>query len=329
MIRERLAAVPGVSQVAVGLSAPLRRGGGIRDIQVENRTLPGPAPRAMFRTADASYFSVAGIQVLKGRAFDPGDNAAAPLVAVINRALAKQAFGDQDPIGRRIAFTAASARGLRLTDDWRTVVGVVNDTRDEGLESDPAPSMYLPFEQGVMFGGTFLVRTVADPLALRKTLVDAIHDVAPNQVIDKIETLESIRDETVVPRRLNALFVASFAALAFLIAIVGIVGVLASSVRSRRSELGIRMALGAGPERLRRMVLTEGGVLIGLGIAIGIAGSFFTVRLMSGLLYGVTAYDPATFTAAILLLAGVGIASCLGPARRAGSVDPAVALRAD
>jgi hypothetical protein len=266
---------------------------------------------------------------LKGRAFDPGDNAAAPLVAVINRALAKQAFGDQDPIGRRIAFTAASARGLRLTDDWRTVVGVVNDTRDEGLESDPAPSMYLPFEQGVMFGGTFLVRTVADPLALRKTLVDAIHDVAPNQVIDKIETLESIRDETVVPRRLNALFVASFAALAFLIAIVGIVGVLASSVRSRRSELGIRMALGAGPERLRRMVLTEGGVLIGLGIAIGIAGSFFTVRLMSGLLYGVTAYDPATFTAAILLLAGVGIASCLGPARRAGSVDPAVALRAD
>jgi ABC-type antimicrobial peptide transport system permease subunit len=125
------------------------------------------------------------------------------------------------------------------------------------------------------------------------------------------------------------MFVASFAGLAFLIAFVGIVGVLASSVRSRTAELGIRMSLGASPERLRRMVLAEGGILIALGIGLGFTGSFFTAQLLQSLLFGVAPHDPTAFAGAALLLAGVGVAACAGPAARAATVDPAVALRAD
>src|SRR5205085_5414835 len=154
-----------------------------------------------------------------------------------------------------------------------------------------------------------------------------IHDMARQQIIDNVSTLEEIRDATVVPRRLNAMFVASFAALAFLIAIVGIVGVLASSVRSRTAELGIRMSLGAGPELLRRMVLAEGGALIALGIAIGFTGSVFTARLLRGLLFEVGPHDPTTSAAAGLLLAGVGIAACSGPGVSATTVDPGADLR--
>jgi ABC-type antimicrobial peptide transport system permease subunit len=183
--------------------------------------------------------------------------------------------------------------------------------------------------QGGAYTAALLVRTTSDPSALQHSIVQYIHDAAPQQIIDNVSTLEEIRDATVVPRRLNAMFVASFAALAFLIAIVGIIGVLASSVRSRTAELGIRMSLGAGPERLRRMVLAEGGVLIALGIAIGFAGSVFTARLLRGMLFEVGPHDPTTFVAAALLLAGVGIAACAGPAARAATVDPAAALRAD
>lgn len=160
-------------------------------------------------------------------------------------------------------------------------------------------------------------------------IIQAIRAAAARQPVGNVTTLEEIRDATIGPRRVNAMFVTSFAALAFLIAIVGVVGVLAASVRSRTAEFGIRMSLGATPERLRRMVLNEGGVLIVLGIGVGIAGSFFAARLLHSLLFGVTVHDPATFATATLLLAGVGIAACLGPASRAAGVDPAVALRAD
>jgi predicted permease len=330
-IRDRVAGLSGIRVAALGSQVPLRRVGMSPEIQVEDQATPtgASAPRASFRTADPSYFDAAGIPLIQGRAFTPSDNQGAPLVAVVNRALAKQLFGDASPIGHRIAWTASSAMMIPSAESWRTIVGVVGDTRDAGLERDPTPAVFEPLAQGGVFNAALLVRTTSDPRALQHSIVQLIHDAAPRQIIDNVSTLEEIRDATVVPRRLNAMFVASFAALAFLIAIVGIVGVLASSVRSRTAELGIRMSLGAGPERLRRMVLAEGGVLIGLGIAIGFAGSVFTARLLRGLLFEVGPHDPTTFAVAALLLAGVGIAACSGPAARAATVDPAAALRAD
>jgi predicted permease len=329
-IRDRVASISGINMVALGSLVPLRRAGGSQEVRVEDQPTPtgASAPRASWRTADPNFFSAAGIPVVQGRAFTAGDNLGAPLVAVVNRSLAKQLFGDRDPIGRHIAWPAR-ARFIPLSQSWRTIVGVVGDTRDAGLERDPTPAVYEPLAQGGAYTAALLVRTTSDPNALQRSIIQYIHDAAPQQIVDNVSTLEDIRDATVVPRRLNAMFVASFAGLAFLIAIVGIVGVLASSVRSRTAELGIRMSLGAGPERLRRMVLAEGGVLIGLGIAIGFAGSVFTARLLRGLLFEVAPHDPTTFAVAAFLLAGVGIAACSGPAARAATVDPAAALRAD
>jgi len=327
-LRDRVAASPGVAQVALGLMNPLRRAG-VLDLQVEDRSLAGqPTPRAALKTADPNYFTVSGIPLIKGRVFQKTDQEDAPLVAVVSRSLAKQVFRDEDPIGKRIAWTASSSFIPNAT-SWRTIVGVVGDTRDAGLETDPTPAVFLPFAQTGMMGLTMLVSTKSDPVALERSIVQSIRDASSGQAVTGVKTLEEIRDAAVVPRRLNAMFVASFAGLAFLIAIVGIAGVLASSVRSRTSELGIRMSLGAGPERLRRMILAEGGALIALGIIIGGAGSILTSRLLSGLLFGVTSHDPTTFAGAVLLLAGVGIAACSGPALRASRIDPAVALRAE
>lgn len=328
MLRDRVAALPGVNGAALGISIPLQGAGGPRPLRVELPVADGSAaPQAVYKTADPTFFITAGIPVIKGRTFAATDNSLAPLVAVVNRSLARQLFGEQDPIGRRIAW-ATPAGFIPQAESWRTIVGVVGDTRDAGIESDPVPSLFEPFAQSSGFA-SLLVRTSTDPLKLAPTIVRSIRDVAPRQLIDNLTTLEEIRDASVVPRRLNAMFVALFAALAFLIAIVGIVGVLASSVRSRTAELGIRLSLGAGPERVRRMILTEGGILIALGIAIGLAGSFFSARLLGNLLFGITPHDPETFAAATLLLAIVGIAACSGPAARAARVDPAVALRAD
>ena len=153
--------------------------------------------------------------------------------------------------------------------------------------------------------------------------------VAPTQLIERVATLDQIRDESVAQRRLNALFITSFSALAMLIAMVGIAGVLAFSVSSRTAEIGIRMSLGASAGRVRRMILGEGGVLLAVGLLIGVAGALATARLLSGLLFGVTAHDPVTIGVVAAVLAAVGVAACWLPAARAAHVDPAVALRAE
>jgi putative ABC transport system permease protein len=311
------------------MSAPLRRGGFL-DVQFEDpSTFTGaPTPKGGYKSADPNYFAVAGIPLLKGRAFQETDNEAAPLVVIVSNSFAKKYFGDNDPIGKRIAWTASS-RFIPNATSWRTIVGIVGDTRDAGLETEPTPTVYQAFAQSGITPVSLIVATKSDPVPLEHLIVQSIRDAAPGQAVTGVKTLEEMRDAAVLPRRLNAMFVASFAGLAFLIAIVGIAGVLASSVRSRTSELGIRMSLGAAPERLRRMVLAEGGILIALGIGIGAGGSILTGRLLRGLLFGVAPNDPTTFGIAALLLAGVGIAACSGPAARAARIDPAVALRAD
>jgi predicted permease len=330
-IRDRVAKLPGVSDAGLGIVIPLRSRGMQREIRVENQVtgVGASPPQAELRTADPGYFGAAGIALAKGRLFASTDDQAAAPVAIINRSLARRLFGDQDAVGQYISFVPTPKRPNPATDNWRTIVGVVGDTRDAGIESDPTPAVFLPFAQSGLPYASLLVRTGSDPTPMRRAIVKAIQAASPHQPLANITTLEEIRDATIGPRRLNALFVTSFAGLAFLIAIVGVVGVLAASVRARTNEFGIRMSLGAGPERLRRLVLGEGGVLIALGIGVGFAGSYFAARLLQSLLFGVTVHDPATFVAAAVLLAGVGIGACLGPASRAASVDPAVALRAD
>jgi ABC-type antimicrobial peptide transport system permease subunit len=209
------------------------------------------------------------------------------------------------------------------------VIAVVGDTRDRGLASDPVPTIYMPFAQEIIISGALVVRTSADPAAMQSQIVNAVREVYPRQLIEHVATMEQIRDEDVAPRRLNAAFIATFGALAFLIAMVGIAGVLAFSVSSRTAEIGIRMSLGADARRVRRMILGEGGVLLTGGVVIGFVGAYFAALLIRSLLFGVTPHDPATLGGVALALAAVGMVACWLPAARAARVDPAVALRAE
>ena len=330
-IRAHVATLPGVSTAALGSVLPLRRSLVDFDVKAEGITTPPdqPQPHAILKTVDPDYFRAAGIPVLQGRAFASTDVRGAARVVVLNRTLARQLFGDANPLGRRVAWTGEVLKFSPISGAWRTVVGVVGDTRDAGLDREPAPTMYEPFAQEVVFGAVLLARSAGDPQMLRSAVVSAIREVEPRQLIEDVATLEQVRDETVAPRRLNALFITSFSTLALLIATVGIAGVLAFSVSSRTPEIGIRMSVGADATRVRRMVLGEGGVLLIAGLGIGLVGALLAARLIRGMLFGVTPYDPATLAAVALLLGGVGVAACWVPAARAARVDPAVALRAD
>ena len=330
-MRDRISALPSVQVASIGSNVPLRNSNFVLEVKGEGRALAAgeATPRAVYKTADPSYFAAAGIPLLQGRAFATTDRRESARVVVINAALAERLFGDENPIGRRIAWTGEVLKFIPVSGDWRTVVGVVGDTRDAGLDTDPTPTVFQPIAQEEIFNGALLVRTRSNPLLIQPAALRAIRELYPRQLIENVATLEEVRDATVAPRRLNALFIASFGILAMVIAMVGIAGVLAFSVSARTQEIGIRMSLGADASRVLRMVLGEGGVLLGIGLAVGLTGALVTTGLLRGLLFGVAPHDPVTLGAVAAVIAGVGVAACLLPAVRAAKVDPAVALRAE
>ena len=330
-MRDRIGTLPGVEVAAVGSNVPLRSTPFVLEVMAEGRPLAdGEAtPRAVSKTADPEYFRAAGIPLLKGRTFATTDRREGARVVILNKSFAERLFGDQDPIGRRVAWTGEVLKFIPVSGDWRTVVGVVGDTRDAGLDSDPTPVMFQPFAQEEIFSGALVIRTKSDPALLAPAAERAIRELYPRQLIENVATLEEVRDATVAPRRLNALFIASFGTLAMVIAMVGIAGVLAFSVTSRTAEIGIRMSLGADASRVRRMVLGQGGVLLATGLVVGVTGALLASRLMRKLLFGVAPYDPVTLAAVAFILTAIGVAACWLPAARAARVEPAVALRAD
>ena len=330
-MRDRIAAIPGVEVASVGSNVPLKNTMFVLEAKAEGRPLsPGEAtPRATYKTADPGYFRASGIPLLAGREFTTTDRAGSQRVVIINTSFAKRLFGDRNPIGQRVAWTGEVLKFIPVTGDWRMVVGVVGDTRDAGLDAEPTPTMFQPFAQEEIFVGALVVRTKTSPELLQPAAIRAIRELYPRQIIENVATLEQVRDATVAPRRLNAFFIATFGALAMIIAMVGIAGVLAFSVSSRTAEIGIRMSLGADASRVHRMVLSEGGVLLGAGLVVGVIGAWAGSRLMQGLLFGVAPHDPTTLGTVALIIAAVGVAACWLPAVRAAKVDPAVALRAE
>jgi predicted permease len=330
-MRDRIATLPGVQVASVGSNVPLRNSYFVLEVKAEGRALAAgeATPRGVYKTADPTYFEAAGIPLLQGRAFSTTDRRGSARVAIINATLAERLFGDENPIGRRIAWTGEVLKFIPVSGDWRTVVGVVGDTRDAGLDTDPTPAVFQPIAQEEIFSGAMLVRTRSNPTLIQPAALRTIRELYPRQLIENVATLEDVRDATVAPRRLNAFFIASFGVLAMVIAMVGIAGVLAFSVSARTQEIGIRMSLGADASRVLRMVLGEGGVLLGIGLAVGLTGSLVTTGLLRGLLFGVAPHDPVTLGAVAAIIGAVGVAACLLPAVRAAKVDPAVALRAE
>jgi putative ABC transport system permease protein len=329
-MRLELGAIPGVTDVGVGSTMPLRSTLFQLDVKAEGKQLAsGEAqPRAEFRTANPQYFSAAGIPLIKGREFSTTDRAGGQLVVILNKTLADKFFPDRDPIGQRIAWTGDVLRFIGVNGDWRTVVGVVGDTKDGGLDADPRPVVFMPFEQEQVFAGAGLViRANNSAPALAPAATRIVRGVAPHEPIVNVLTVSQIRDESVAPRRLNAALLSSFSVLAVIIAAVGIAGVLAFSVSARTTEIGIRMSLGADSGRVQRMVLMEGGVLLILGLLLGVGGALFGTRLIRGLLFGVAPQDPVTLIGVAVVMAAVGVVACWIPALRAARIDPAVAMR--
>jgi predicted permease len=328
-MRFELAAIPGVSDVGVGTVVPLRSAQFQLEVKADGRTLAaGEAiPRAEFRTASPEYFRAAGIPLLKGREFTSTDRDSSQRVVILNKTLADHLFPGRDPVGQRVAWTGEVLRFIGVSGDWRTVVGVVGDTRDAGLDAAPIPVMFQPFAQEVPFTGGLVIRARSNAPSLIPAATRVVRGITPNEAIENVMTVDDIRDQSVAPRRLNAALLSSFSALALIIAAVGIAGVLAFSVSARTNEIGIRMSLGADSGRVQRMVLMEGGVLLALGLAVGVVGSIFATRLIRGLLFGVAPHDPITLVGVALMMAAVGVAACWLPALRAARIDPVVAIR--
>lgn len=328
-MQTELSTLPGVEIVGVGSTMPLRSAQFQLEIKAEGRTLsPGEATlQTEYRTADPGYFRASGIRLLKGRDFTDNDGRNDPRVVILNETAANILFPGIDPVGRRVAWTGELLRFIGISDEWRTVVGIVGDTKDGGLDRDPVPVTFTPFAQGDFPSGGVVMRTEVDAAGLATAARAIVRSVAPAQPIENLLTVDDIRDESVGPRRLNALLVGSFGLLALVVAAIGIAAVLAFSVASRQNEIGIRMSLGADSGRVQRMVLREGGILLGIGVLAGVAGAMAATRLMRGLLFGVTPNDPLTLGGVALLMVAVGVAACWLPARRAARVDPAVAMR--
>ena len=330
-IQHELAAIPGVTDVALGSTIPLRAAGVTLDIKAENRPLAAgePQPTAEYRSASDNYFKASGIPIIKGREFEPTDRQGTNKVVVINKTLADRLFAGQDPVGRRIAWTGEVLKFVGIPqDDWMTVVGVAGNTKDGGLDASPMPAVFAPFSQAGFPTGGFVIRSAGDPGAIAPAATKLVRSLAPTSPIEHVETAEQIRDESVAPRRLNALLVGSFGILALIVAAIGIAAVLAFSVTARTNEIGIRMSLGAEAGRVQRMVLSEGGALVGMGLAIGVIGSWLLARMIQGLLFGVAPHDPVTLGGVVVLMAAIGVAACWIPAARAARIDPGVALRA-
>jgi len=328
-MREEIAALPGVVGVGIG-TVPLRTTELVRDVSAEGRPLGvGEArPRGELRFATPNYFRAAGIPLLQGREFlttdlaisGMTDRADSGMVVIINQRLAARLFPGEDPLGKRIAWT----NGIKpIFGDWCTIVGVVGNTQDGGLDAEPRGAVFMPsaMEAGLVIRAD---RNVADMTTAATRIVQRI---APAALIENVLTVAQIKDQSVSPRRLNAALISSFGILAVIIATVGIAGVLAFSVSARTNEIGIRMSLGADSGRVQRMILGEGGVLLVIGLVLGVVVAFFAARVIDGLLFGVTPHDPITFLGVAAVMAAAGIIACWIPARRAARIDPAITMR--
>src|SRR5215475_12690850 len=325
-LQERLAALPGVVSASATSDIMLRRLATSASFTIENRPRD-PNELALelpFDRAQPNYFQTMGVQLLKGRAFTAQDSRDTPRVAIVNETFVKRYFPNEDPVGKRFTFGGGGPNAR-----WITIVGVVRDTKRQGLDQPVRIESWMPLAQMPAGSMDVVLRTIGDPLALSNAVREAVWSLDRDLPIPSIRTMEQILSERVAQRRLNMLLLGLFAMVALILAAVGVYGVMNYAVTQRTHEIGVRMALGAQTGDVLRIVVRQGMLLVLVGVVIGLIATFILTRLMATLLFGVSATDPITFAAIAVLMLGVALAACYIPARRAAKVDPMIALRCE
>ncbi|HET7618974.1 MAG TPA: ABC transporter permease [Vicinamibacterales bacterium] len=328
---ERAAALPGVRGAAVTTQLPMAGGGAAIHFNIKGRP-PAAAANwslAYYRAVSGGYFETMGIPIRRGRGLTNRDRQGSPPVIVINESMARQFFGAEDPLGKRMQLGALPDPAF----PWMEVVGIVADVR-QAPDAEAKSEMYVPYAQfpdpvlrRLYMNVTLVVSAKGDPTSLITPVRAIVRDIDPNQPLANVRTLEDVRAAAVAQPKFRTLLLGLFAAMAVALAGIGVYGLLAHGVAQRRNEFGVRLALGASPADVQRLVLRQGITLAAIGIAIGLAASLPAVRALASVIFGVGLWDPVTWGAAVATLFAVaGLASWI-PARRALRTDPVVALR--
>jgi predicted permease len=323
---DRLEALPGVESAAAGSSLLLSRLPGSASINIEGRPPLAADARNIpvpYDSVTPGYFSTLQIPLRRGRMFSRADAAQSQQVVMVNETFVRRFFPGEDPLGRRVTFDNPSRPGTR----WQTIVGVVADTKRGVFEREPWAETYFPMRQSPDARAFVLLRTKGDPIALIAAAQSAVWSIDRNQAIASIRTVPELLAQRELNRRFTTLLLGVFASVALVLAILGTYGVIAHGTAQRTQEIGIRIALGADRRMILRMVLMGGLRIAAAGLAVGIFGSLALTRVLSGLLFGVSARDPLTFVVVPGALLVAALAACWIPARRAMRVEPVIALR--
>jgi putative ABC transport system permease protein len=320
-VMDRIQEVPGVQSVSIVRGLPFSGNGATTAIVLPDRELPaqGREPEVMFNTAMPNYFETMGIPFIKGRLFGAEDQLNTSPVLVINQTMAQKFWPDQDPLGKQVKFVEDGTTG--------TIVGIVGDAKHYWLDDESRPQMYNSYTQQPGYFATVVARTTVEPMALSESVRQALWKVDADQPMWKIRTVEFLVNRSVADRKFLMALMGIFASLALVLTTIGLYGVISYLVNQRTQEIGIRMALGAQMGDILGMVLKQGMVLVLIGVALGLGTAWLMTRLMTRLLYQVSATDPLTFASIASLLIVVALLACYLPARRATKVDPLEALR--
>ena len=326
---ERLSALPGVRQTGAVAGLPLSGAMFSIAFEVKGRAPLPPAqqPSMEVRVATPEYFQTMGIPLKKGRGFARGDGPDSRQVVVLSEAAVRQFFPDEEPLGREIGLGLGVAEGRPRPGG--EIVGIVGDVKESGLAKDVVPTIYLPYAQLPMSSLDLLLRTSVSPRSLAPAVTAIVNGLDPELEIARLRTLDEVVGRSVSEPRFYMVLIGAFAGVALLLAALGIFGVMSYAVIQRYREIGIRVALGAHPSDVRRMVLGRAFALVGIGVGAGLLGAIALSRTIASLLFNLSPTDPVTLGGVALLLTGVALLASYLPARRATRVDPLIALRSE